>query len=201
MYSYPDSFSRVIKNLSRLPGIGYKTAERLAIFLLRSSPEKVGELATAIAELKKGVNYCKLCGNFTADELCSICSSAKRDHSIICVVEEAKDIIAIEKANQYRGLYHVLRGAISPLDGIGPDDLAIKELMERVKNGGIKEVILATNTSAEGETTANYLCQQLKPSRAKLTRIACGIPVGSSLEYIDEITLGKSFTARVEMTY
>jgi len=200
MYSYPNPFLRVIENLSRLPGIGYRTAERLAIFLFRSPPEKVGELATAIAELKKGVSYCKLCGNFTADELCSICSSAKRDRSIICVVEEAKDLIAIEKANQYRGLYHVLRGAISPLDGIGPDDLAIKELMERVKDGGIKEVILATNTSAEGETTADYLFQQLKPSGVKLTRIACGIPVGSSLEYIDEITLGKSLTARVEIT-
>lgn len=200
MYSYPASFSRVIENLSRLPGIGRKTAERLAIFLFKSQPEKVKELAAAIAGLKEGVSYCKLCGNFTADERCSICSSVKRDHSTVCVVEEPKDIIAIEKANQYRGLYHVLGGAISPLDGIGPDDLAIEELMKRVKNDGIKEVILATNTSAEGETTANYLCQQLKPSGVKLTRIACGIPMGSSLEYIDEITLGKSLTARTEMT-
>jgi recombination protein RecR len=200
MYSYPSSFSRVIENLSRLPGIGHKTAERLAIFLFKSPPEKVKELGAAIAGLKEGVSYCKLCGNFAADERCSICSNIKRDHSIICVVEEPKDIIAIERANQYYGLYHVLRGAISPLDGIGPDDLAIGELMERLKNGNIKEVILATSTSAEGETTANYLCQQLKPSGVKLTRIACGIPVGSSLEYIDEITLGKSLSARIKMT-
>ena len=199
MYSYPGSFSRVIENLSRLPGIGHKTAERLAIFLFKSHPERVKELAAAIAGLKEGVSYCKLCGNFTADEHCSICSSVKRDHSTVCVVEESKDIVAIEKTNQYRGLYHVLGGAISPLDGIGPDDLTIGKLIERVKGDGIKEVILATNTSAEGETTANYLCQQLKSSGVKLTRIACGIPVGSSLEYIDEITLGKSLTARIEM--
>ena len=200
MYFYPDSFSRVIENLSRLPGIGRKTAERLAIFLFRSPPKMVKELATAIAELKEGVSYCKLCGNFTAEEHCSICSSLKRDRSIICVVEEPKDIIAIERTSQYRGLYHVLGGAISPLDGVGPDNLTIEKLTERVKNDSIEEVILATGTSAEGETTANYLYHRLKSFGIKLTRLACGIPVGSNLEYIDEITLGKSLAGRIEMT-
>ena len=198
MYRYPQAIGRAIESLSKLPGIGPRTAERLTIFLLKSSAGEVKALATAIGELKEKVSYCSVCGNLCEEEKCYICRSPKRDGSLICVVEEPGDVAAMEKTSQYRGLYHVLSGALSPLDGIGPENLRIKELLKRIKEEKTKEVILATNPNAEGEATAVYLAKQINPLGVKLTRLARGIPVGSSLEYIDEVTLGKALDGRRE---
>ena len=198
MYRYPQAVIRAIENLNKLPGIGPRTAERLTIFLLKSPTEEVESLATAIGELKEKVSYCSVCGNLSEERQCFICRSAKRDRSLICVVEEPGDVASMEKTNQYKGLYHVLSGAISPLDGIGPENLRIKELLQRIKEEKAQEVILATNPNAEGEATAVYLAQKIKPLGVKLTRLARGIPVGSSLEYVDEVTLGKALDGRRE---
>ncbi len=199
MYNYPLAVERAIASLTRLPGLGLRTAERMIFFLLKGSGEEIKNLAQAISDLKEKVIHCATCGSLSEEKRCPICSNSRRDGSTICVVGEPSDIVAIEKTGEYRGLYHVLAGALSPLDGIGPDDLHIKKLLHRVKVGQVKEVILATNPNTEGEATAIYLAQQLEPLGAKITRLARGIPVGSSLEHVDEVTLAKSLEGRREI--
>jgi recombination protein RecR len=199
MAIYNQIIEKLIKELGRLPGIGAKTAERLALYILKSSPQEARALARAIIEVKEKITYCKICNNLSQASLCQICQDQNRDRSIICVVEEPSDIAAIEKTGAFNGLYHVLLGALSPLDGIGPDELTIKGLIERVKSGGIKEVIIATNCDANGESTALYLVRIIKPLGVKVSRIARGIPMGSSLEYADQATLGRAMEGRSEL--
>ncbi|MBF7097202.1 recombination mediator RecR [Alkalibacter mobilis] len=196
---YSDSLTKLINELSRLPGIGNKTAQRLAMHLLKVPKEESEALANSIIEAKNKVRYCKICFNITDKETCRFCSDEKRDEKTICVVQEPRDIIAIEKTRDYRGKYHVLQGAISPMDGIGPNDIRIKELLVRLQEVEIDEVIVATNPTIEGEATAMYLSKLIKPSGIKVTRIAHGIPVGGDLEYADEVTLAKSFEGRHEI--
>lgn len=191
--------ARLIEQFARLPGIGPKTAQRLAFYLLRS-PEQVAEdLAAAITHMKAAVQFCSVCLNITDIDPCAICRSDARDRSVICVVEEPLDIVALERTRGYRGLYHVLHGALSPVEGIGPDDLKIRELLERLKSGEVKEVILATNPNVEGETTAIYLTRLLRPLGVRITQIARGLPVGGDLEYADEVTLARAIEGRREM--
>lgn len=197
MTSITDSIDRLIEEFSKLPGIGQKSAQRLAFYILKIKKEEAKKLAQAILGVKDKVAYCSVCFNLTEDDPCRICKDKKRDSSVICVVEEANDVVAVEKTNQYKGLYHVLGGVLSPLDGIGPDELRIKELMSRLKKG-VKEVILATNPSAEGEATAVYLSKLIKPMGIKVTRIARGLPAGGDLEYADMATLSKALEGRVE---
>lgn len=185
-----------ILELSKLPGIGRKTAQRLVFFLLKSPRPEVERLAAAIVDLTARVRFCSRCFNISDAELCAICSNPKRDVHLLCVVEEANDVLAVEKTGEYRGLYHVLGGALSPLDGIGPNDLHVSELMRRL-SGEVEEVILATNPSAEGEATAIYLAQLMRPLGVRLTRIARGIPMGGDLEFIDEVTLGCALQCRM----
>ena len=182
--------------LSRLPGIGRKTAQRLVFFLLKNSRREVEELSAALLALKDKVQSCSQCFNLTDSDPCAICASPKRERSVVCVVEEANDVLALEKTGEYRGLYHVLGGALSPLEGIGPDDLHIRGLMSRLQVG-VTEVILATNASTEGEATAIYLGNLLKPLGLKVTRIARGLPVGSDLEFADEVTIARALAGRV----
>ena len=189
---------RLIKELSKLPGIGPKSAERIAFYLLETSIEESSMLSSAILAIKEKVRHCKRCYNISESEICKVCSDVRRETAIICVVQEPKDAMAIEKTGRYKGLYHVLMGALSPLDGIGPDHLRIKELAERVKTERIREVIIATNFDAVGESTSIYLTKILKPLNVKLTRLAHGIPVGSNIEYTDQITLGKAVDGRRE---
>ena len=196
-YALP--ISNLIEQLSRLPGIGRKTAQRLAFYILEMEPLEVEKLATAIVEAKEKINYCKECCNLTDGELCNICSDDRRDRSTICVVEGAKDIVAMERTREFKGLYHVLHGVISPMDNMGPDEIKIKELLNRVYNEKIEEVILATNPTVEGEATALYIAKLLKPLGIKTTRIAHGIPVGGDLEYFDEVTLSKAMENRREL--
>ena len=185
--------------LNRLPGIGIKTAQRLAYHILSLPEEEVEGLAGAITDAKRRIRYCPVCGNFTEEELCDICSDVKRDRSLICVVKDARDVSYMERMREYRGLYHVLGGTLSPMDGVGPEDIRIKELIERVNEGGVQEVILATNPDVEGEATAAYIAKQLKPLGVKASRIAHGIPIGGNLEYVDEITLFKAMENRREV--
>ena len=185
--------------LNRLPGIGIKTAQRLAYHILSLPEEEVEGLAGAITDAKRRIRYCPVCGNFTEEELCDICSDVKRDRSLICVVKDARDVSYMERMREYRGLYHVLGGTLSPMDGVGPEDIRIKELIDRVNEGGVQEVILATNPDVEGEATAAYIAKQLKPLGVKATRIAHGIPIGGNLEYVDEITLFKAMENRREV--
>lgn len=185
-----------ILELSKLPGIGRKTAQRLVFFLLKSPRPEVERLAAAIVDLTTRVRSCSRCFNISEAELCAICSNSKRDAHVLCVVEEANDVLAVEKTGEYRGLYHVLGGALSPLDGIGPDDLHVNELVRRL-SGGVEEVILATNPTAEGEATAIYLAQLMRPLGVRLTRIARGIPMGGDLEFTDEVTLGRALQCRM----
>lgn len=185
--------------LNRLPGIGIKTAQRLAYHILSLPEEEVEGLAGAITEAKRRIRYCPVCGNFTEEELCDICSDVKRDRSLICVVKDARDVSYMERMREYRGLYHVLGGTLSPMDGVGPEDIRIKELIDRVNEGGVQEVILATNPDVEGEATAAYIAKQLKPLGVKASRIAHGIPIGGNLEYVDEITLFKAMENRREV--
>jgi len=199
MYRYPPAVERAIESLTKLPGIGPRTAERMIFFLLKGSRGEVKTLAQAINDLADKVVSCATCGNLSEEKRCPICSSSRRDESVICVVGEPNDIVAIEKTSEYRGLYHVLSGTLSPLDGIGPDDLRITELLTKIKTGKVQEVILATNPDTEGEATALYLTQQLKPLGVKISRIARGIPVGSSLEHVDEVTLAKALEGRREI--
>lgn len=190
----------LINELARLPGIGSKTATRLTYYLLKQSPESIDRLATAIKIVAGRVESCSVCGNLSDENPCSFCTDARRDSSLVCVVEEALDIDAIERAGEYRGLYHVLGGHLSPLDGIGPEDLRIDQLLSRVRNGSeVREVIIATNPSMEGEVTATYVHDVLKGLGAKVTRIALGLPVGGDLQYSDGVTIARAFSARREM--
>ena len=189
----------LIEQFAKLPGIGKKTATRLAFHVLNSSNEDAKAFADAITNAKSQVKLCKVCQNITDTEICALCESPKRDNSIICVTESPKDVISIEKTNEYHGLYHVLHGAISPMDNIGPNDIKIPELLERLKDDMVKEVIMATNPTIEGEATAMYIAKLIKPFGIKVTRIAHGIPVGGDLEYADEITLTRAMEGRREM--
>jgi recombination protein RecR len=194
----PDPLVRLIEELQHLPGIGPKGAQRLAFHILKTPREDVDRLADAMRDVKERVTYCSICNNITDVDPCVFCSSGGRDQHVICVVEEPQNVAAIEKTREFRGVYHVLMGALSPLQGIGPDDLKIASLLARV-NGGVSEVILATNPNVEGEATAIYLARLLKPLGVKVTRIAMGVPVGSDLEYADEITMHKALEGRREV--
>ena len=196
---HPEPLARLIEHLQRLPGIGAKSAQRLAFHVLKTPREDVERLAEAMRDVKDRVTYCSTCSNITDSDPCAYCTSADRDQRLICVVEEPVNVSAIEKTRHFRGVYHVLMGALSPLQGIGPDDLKIKGLLARVGAGAIEEVILATNPNVEGEATAIYLARLLKPLGVRVTRIAMGVPVGSDLEYADEITMGKAMDGRREM--
>jgi recombination protein RecR len=196
---YSKSLERLIAALHRLPGIGPKSAQRLAFYILKSPKEEVNELAQAILIGKEKMRSCSICGYISDIDPCSICQDPTRDTSTICVVEEPQDIFVFEKMGEYKGTYHVLVGALSPLDGVGPDDLKIKELVTRIEKGQIKEVILATDPNAEGEATATYLSKLIKPLGVKVTRLALGMPIGGDLEYTDEVTLAKAMEGRREL--
>lgn len=191
--------TRALEEFERLPGIGPKSAQRIVFWLLNGDADSARRLADAILEVKASVHFCPQCFNYAEGDLCPICSDSERDASTICVVEEPRDITSIEKTGVYRGLYHVLGGVISPMDGIGPDDLHVAELMSRLSDTGVSEVLLATNPDVEGETTATYLSRMLKPLGIKVTRLASGLPVGSDLEFADEVTLGRAIDARREL--
>lgn len=193
-----DSLEKLVEQFSKFPGIGKKTAQRMAFFVLKERKEEAEALAQAILDIKNKVGYCSVCFNITEEDPCSICRDEKRDRSIICVVEEANDVVALEKTNQYKGLFHVLGGVLSPLDGVGPDDLKVKELLLRLKGKEVKEVIIATNPNTEGEATAIYLSKLIKPLGIRVTRIARGLPAGGDLEYADQITLANALEGRVE---
>jgi recombination protein RecR len=193
---YEGVIQDLIEELGQLPGVGPKGAQRIAFHLLSADPVDVKRLAAVLVEVTERVKFCKVCGNVSEEEVCRICADSRRDDSIICVVEEPKDVAAIEKIREFRGRYHVLGGAISPIDGVGPDDLRIRELMARLADGAITEVILATNPNLEGEATATYLARMIKPLGVRVTRPASGLPVGGELEYADEVTLGRAFEGR-----
>jgi len=201
-----DSLEKLIEEFSKLPGIGKKTAQRMAFYILKNKKEEAEALAQALLDVKEKVHYCSVCFNITEEDPCSICKDQKRERSIICVVEEANDVVALERTNQYKGLFHVLGGVLSPLDGIGPDDLKIKELLLRLKGPKdpasrekqVKEVILATNPNTEGEATAIYIAKLIKPLGIKVTRIARGLPAGGDLEYADQVTLANAIEGRIE---
>ena len=195
---YSSQITKLIEELSKLPGIGAKSAQRLAFHIINMPQEQVERLSSAMMDAKKNVRYCKECFTLTDQELCPICSSDKRDHQTIMVVENTRDLAAYEKTGKYNGVYHVLHGAISPMLGIGPGEIRLKELMQRLQ-GDVKEVIIATNSSLEGETTAMYISKLIKPTGIKVTRIASGVPVGGDLEYIDEVTLLRALEGRVEL--
>jgi len=189
----------LIDELGRLPGVGPKSAQRIAFYLLKVAPEDANRLATAISEAKARVTWCRRCYNLAEGELCTFCRDDRRDPSLLCVVQEAPDIVAVERTHEFHGRYHVLQGAISPIEGIGPEQLRVKELLRRVEEEGVKEVILATNPNIEGETTAMYVARALKPLGVRITRIASGLPVGGDLEYADEVTLSRALEGRREV--
>ena len=199
MKYYAKPLNKLINELSRLPGIGGKTAQRLAFHILSMDEKSAMELANAISDAKKSMTYCSVCGNLTDTDPCAICSDDSRDKSTICVVESPKDVVAMEKIREYRGYYHVLHGAISPMDGIGPDDINLRSLIVRLQDEEVKELIIATNPYIGGEATAMYIARLIKPSGIKVTRIAHGIPVGGDLEYADEVTLLKAVEGRREL--
>ena len=200
MSQYARPLAALIRELSKLPGIGGKTAQRLAFHILSLDDKEANALAESITRAKAEMKYCSVCGNLTDKDPCEICSDPSRDHTTICVVEQAKDVAAMERMKEYRGVYHVLHGAISPMDGIGPDDINLKQLIVRLQqNDDVKEVILATNHTIEGEATAMYTARLIKPAGIKCTRIAHGIPVGGDLEYTDEVTLSKAIEGRNEL--
>ena len=198
MLYYSGPVARLVDEFAKLPGIGAKTAQRLAFYILNSPPETAQSLARALVEVRQSIKRCSCCCNLTDAELCPICQDTTRNSKLLCVVEEPRDVIAMEKARGYRGYYHVLHGAISPMDGIGPENLTLKELLKRLQKDEIEEVILAANSDVEGETTALYLARLIKPLGIKVTRIAHGIPVGSDLEYADAMTLNKALEGRGE---
>lgn len=199
MSFYASPVAKLIEAFEKLPGIGHKTAQRLAFHVLNLPIEKAQNLANAIIDAKQKIRYCSVCNNLTDIDPCGICSSHTRISTVICVVEDPKDVVAMEKTREFKGTYHVLHGAISPTEGIGPEDIKIKELLSRIREGDIKEVILATNPNIEGEATAMYISKLLKPLGVKTTRIAHGIPVGGDLEYADEVTLAKALEGRREI--
>jgi len=196
---YPKPLAKLVGALERLPGIGPKSAQRIAFYLLRASDEEARALSEGIIEVKEKITQCKICYNFADREICDICAGVKRDKTTICVVAEPRDVIAMEKTNEYNGTYHVLQGVISPMDGIGPDMLRIRELQQRIAGSTIKEIILATNPTIEGDTTAMYLAGVLKPLGVKVTRIAHGMPVGGDLDYADQATLIRALEWRREI--
>jgi recombination protein RecR len=199
MDTTPQPVLRLIEAFSRLPGIGPKSASRLTYYLLRSQSDEATELADALKELRERTQFCSVCFNITEESPCPICQSDERDRNVICVVEEPLDVMAIERTREYRGLYHVLHGVISPMDGIGPEDLRIRELIDRIETGTVKEIILATNPSLEGENTAMYIQRKISNSNIKITRLARGLPMGGDLEYADEVTLARALEGRREM--
>ncbi len=188
----------LVTQLARLPGIGRRTAQRLAFHILSTRPEDALELARAIEDVKARVRFCPECGNLTEEDLCDVCSDARRDRTVVCVVEQPVDVVSVERTGEYRGLYHVLGGAISPLDGVEPSDLRIAELVSRVEANGVVEVVLATNPTMTGEATATYIADRIR-DRARVTRLASGLPVGGDLEYADEVTLGRALAGRRAM--
>ena len=199
MAQYAKPLANLIRELSKLPGIGGKSAQRLAFHILSMDDREAEILANSITRAKSSMKYCSVCRNLTDQDPCEICSDSERDHSVICVVEQARDVAAMERMKEYNGLYHVLHGAISPMDGIGPEDINLKQLIVRLQQGDVKEVILATNPTIEGEATAMYAARLIKPAGIRVTRIAHGIPVGGDLEYTDEITLSKAMEGRREL--
>ena len=199
MRSFPAALERLTEQFARLPGIGSKSAQRLAFHVLSLPDEQAEEFASAIVDAKKTVKTCPVCQNLTDQELCPICADPERDHSVICVVAEPKDVIVMERAREFGGMYHVLHGVISPLNHVGPDDIRIRELLLRVGQGDVQEIIMATNPDTEGEATAMYLSRLLRPMGVKVTRLAYGIPVGSQLEYADEVTLLRALEGRQEI--
>jgi recombination protein RecR len=199
MSFYAEPIARLLEELERLPGNGPKSAQRLAFHILKGDDATAQRLADAIVEVKKRIHFCRQCFNFSAEDLCEYCRDSRRDAASICVVEEPRDVVAIERTGEFRGLYHVLQGAISPMDGIGPEQLRVRELIDRLGDGTVTEVVIATNPNVEGETTAFYLARLIKPLGIKVTRIASGLPVGGDLEYADEVTLGRALEARREM--
>jgi recombination protein RecR len=188
----------LIAQLTRLPGVGTRTAQRLAFHILRTPKEEALALADAIREAKERIGFCRECGNFTEEEVCAICLDARRDHTVVCVVEQPSDLVSLERTGEFRGLYHVLGGALSPIDGVDPEHLRIDQLLARVERNGIEEVVVATNPTMTGEATAAFLAERLR-GRARVTRLASGLPVGSDLEYADEVTLGRALAGRREM--
>ncbi|MGI9092472.1 MAG: recombination mediator RecR [Mycobacteriales bacterium] len=193
---YEGAVQDLIDELGRLPGIGPKSAQRIAFHLLATDPADVTRLAATLTRVKNEVRFCRTCGNVAESDECRICRDPRRDESVICVVEEPKDVVAVEKTREFRGRYHVLGGAISPIDGIGPDDLRVKELMVRLQDSAVTELILATDPNLEGEATATYLARLVRPMELRVTRLASGLPVGGDLEYADEVTLGRAFEGR-----
>jgi recombination protein RecR len=196
---YEGPVQALIDELGRLPGVGPKSAQRIAYYLLRAAPDDANRLAAAITEAKRSVTWCRRCFNIAQGELCRFCRDERRDPTVVCVVEEPRDIVAVERTREFAGHYHVLQGAISPIEGIGPEQLRVKELLRRVSDDGVTEVILATNPNIEGEATAMYLARLLKPAGLKVTRLASGLPVGGDLEYADEVTLGRALEGRREV--
>ena len=199
MSVYTPAVQNLIDELGKLPGVGPKSAQRIAFHLVKLSEQDALRLAHAISEAKEKVRFCETCFNMSDDQFCEICADQRRDHSLICVVEEPRDIVAVEKTHEYKGYYHVLQGAINPIDGIGPDQLRIQELLQRLQEGAVEEVILCTNPNIEGEATAMYLAKLIEPLEIPVTRIASGLPVGGDLEYADELTLGRAIEGRREM--
>ncbi len=195
---YSPAVENLVSQLTRLPGVGSRTAQRLAFHLLRVPKDEAAALAGAIADVKERVRFCSECGNLTEEEVCDICRDARRDRAVVCVVEQPADLISVERTHEYRGLYHVLGGALSPIDGVEPEHLRIGELLQRVERNGIQEVVLATNPNMTGEATAAYLADRLR-GRVRVTRLASGLPVGGDLEYADEVTLGRALSGRREM--
>ncbi len=196
---YAEPIARLIEELTKLPGIGPKTAQRLAFHLLNMDKQVVSRIAAAMVDAREKIRYCSVCCNLTDQDPCKICSNSERDRSTICVVQEPRDVVAMEKTREYQGLYHVLHGALNPMEGIGVDDIRVRELMARLGDGKVREVILCTNPNTEGETTAMYIARFIKPLGIKVTRIARGLPMGGDLEYADEVTLAKALEGRREI--
>lgn len=197
-YNIPP-LARLAENFERIPGVGRKSAQRMAFYVLGLSEDAAKDFADSIVEAKRRIHCCSVCQNLTDSETCPICSNPARDHSVICVVEDAQDVMAFERTREYNGVYHVLHGVISPLDGIGPDQLRVRELLARLADNSVKEIIMATNPTVDGEATASYLSRQIKPMGLKVTRLAYGIPVGGSLEYADDVTLSRALEGRNEI--
>lgn len=197
MQVYIEPIGRLINEFSKLPGVGKKSAQRYAYKIINMTQEEAQEFAAAILNVKKKVKYCKVCGNFTENDVCDICK--ERDGRVICVVKEPKDVIALEKLHEYKGVYHVLHGVINPMEGVGPNDIRIRELLARLNEGNVEEVILATNPDVEGDATAMYIAKLIKPLGVRVTRLSRGIPIGSEIEYTDDVTLSRAFVERKEM--
>lgn len=199
MFYYPEPLAKLISELQKLPSIGMKTAQRIAMHILRMPDEDAKHLGQAIAEVKDQIVYCSICGSIAERDPCRICNDPRRDHKVVCVVEETDDVIALERTGLFKGIYHVLMGALSPLDGINPDDLRIRELFERINSQDIEEIIMATNPNAQGQATAIYLSRKIKPMGIKITQLAHGLPMGGDIDYVDEVTLGKALEGRREI--